>query len=308
MQKGYKDKKKTDFKTTNSILVSNLPLLAKKNTYFKKSLNMKTIFYEDVYRCNSRSEAFELLSGTEAEKAMTEHIESKFGSVAEFETFSYDIESILNRLGFTKTMGMAADETMIHEGDNYDQKIDSLLGDKQKGQTNKTGEKLDDEVELLKEEISFDQMLVDSSDVQQKLEKDNEKTKFDTQADEAINLLDQTRVAQVQQENKEKDKVSLKLDQPIKKTGFLKFDSYESKLKMMDTSLFLFGLKLHRQVGVVSFVDADFANTISITSKVFEDKTLAECCQIVNHGLIDAGYFGDPMEVPTLKGINDFDL
>ena len=120
MQKGYREKKKVDFKTTNSILVSNLPLLAKKNTYFKKTLNMKTIFYEDVYRCNSRSEAFELLSESEAEKAMTEHIESKFGSVAEFETFSYDMEAILNKLGFTKTMGMAADENMIDEGDNFD--------------------------------------------------------------------------------------------------------------------------------------------------------------------------------------------
>ena len=40
-------------------------------------------------------------------------------------------------------------------------------------------------------------MLVDSTDVKERLEKDKKKSKNDKLAEDAINLLDQTRVAQV---------------------------------------------------------------------------------------------------------------
>ena len=44
LQDGYQHKKKGEFKTTNYVMVSNMPLLVKKKTYFKKSLNVKTVF------------------------------------------------------------------------------------------------------------------------------------------------------------------------------------------------------------------------------------------------------------------------
>jgi hypothetical protein len=36
------------------------------------------------------------------------------------------------------------------------------------------------------------------------------------------------------------------LDKFISRGGFLRFKDYHSKLKMMNTALFLFGMKLHR--------------------------------------------------------------
>lgn len=39
---------------------------------------------------------------------------------------------------------------------------------------------------------------------------------------------------------------------------------------MMDTALYLFGMKLYRQEGSIEFFDADFMNTIKIKSKDFE--------------------------------------
>ena len=40
---------------------------------------------------------------------------------------------------------------------------------------------------------------------------------------------------------------------------------------MMDSAMFLFGLKLHRQEGHVRFYDADFLNTMSVKSPLFVD-------------------------------------
>jgi len=36
------------------------------------------------------------------------------------------------------------------------------------------------------------------------------------------------------------------MDKAVGRTGFIKFKDYESKLKMMNTPLFLFGMKLHQ--------------------------------------------------------------
>ena len=57
-----------------------------------------------------------------------------------------------------------------------------------------------------------------------------------------------------EQRKKERDKFGL--EKPIRRKGFLKFASYKSKLRMMDTALFLFGMKLHRQEGSIEFFDA----------------------------------------------------
>ena len=43
---------------------------------------------------------------------------------------------------------------------------------------------------------------------------------------------------------------------------------------MMDTALYLFGMKLYRQKDCIEFFDADFMNTIYIKSEEFHGKTL----------------------------------
>ena len=73
-------------------------------------------------------------------------------------------------------------------------------------------------------------------------------------------LFDSKRQAKMQAENKEIERSFLK--NAVSRNGFIRFGDYTSKLKMMDTALFLFGLKLHRQEENIKFYDADFLNTI----------------------------------------------
>ena len=65
-------------------------------------------------------------------------------------------------------------------------------------------------------------------------------------------------------ELRKKEISKLGLDRPVSRSGLLKFKTYEDKLKMMDTPLFLFGMKLHRHYYNIEFYDADFANTLLI--------------------------------------------
>ena len=109
-----------------------------------------------------------------------------------------------------------------------------------------------------------------------------------------------------EQRKKEKDKFGL--DKPIRRWGFFKFDSYRSKLKMMDTALFLFGMKLHRQDGSIEFFDADFSNTLTISNPSFIDKTLNDACMMINETLLNSGYSGKLMEIGQLKEIDDYNL
>ena len=76
----------------------------------------------------------------------------------------------------------------------------------------------------------------------------------------------------------------------------------------MDTSLFLFGMKLHRQEGAIEFFDADFSNTICVRSAAFEDQTLGDSCKIINEVLESTGFNSKNLTIGTLKGIDDFDL
>jgi hypothetical protein len=98
------------------------------------------------------------------------------------------------------------------------------------------------------------------------------------------------------------------LERPIKRDAFIKFKSYESKLEMMDTALFLFGMKLHNQQGSIEFYDADFCNTLTISSPYFVDKSLADCQKVINESLRLSGFSGSLLQVGTLKDIDDFDL
>lgn len=54
--------------------------------------------------------------------------------------------------------------------------------------------------------------------------------------------LDEQRAAQYV---RARERYHLGLDREVGRSGFLQFDSYLSKLKMMDHPLFLFGMKLH---------------------------------------------------------------
>lgn len=99
------------------------------------------------------------------------------------------------------------------------------------------------------------------------------------------------------------------LDNAVLRSGFIIFDDYATKLKMMDHPLFLFGLKLHDMPGAVEFFDADFCNCLVIKSDSFEEATLKQCCEMLNQMLLRNGFMGDLLEVGKLKDISeDFDL
>lgn len=89
---------------------------------------------------------------------------------------------------------------------------------------------------------------------------------------------------------RKKEMEKLGLNKPISRSGFIKFNSYYNKALMMDTALFLFGMKLHRHQYSIEFFDADFANTLLIQSNSFTDRTLGECCRKVNEILVRSGF------------------
>lgn len=100
----------------------------------------------------------------------------------------------------------------------------------------------------------------------------------------------------------------MKLDQEITMSGVIEFKNYEAKLKMMDTALFLFGMRLFSMKGNIRFYDSDFLNTVMVSSPIFENRTLGECCQIINDALRTSGFPGKALTVGTLKDLSDFDL
>lgn len=65
------------------------------------------------------------------------------------------------------------------------------------------------------------------------------------------------------------------LEEPVYMEVFIKFKDRHSKLKMMDTALYLFGMKLYRQKESIEFFDADFLNIIYVKSDDFVDKSLS---------------------------------
>lgn len=91
-------------------------------------------------------------------------------------------------------------------------------------------------------------------------------------------------------------------------SGVIEFENYESKLKMMNSALFLFGMRLYQMKGNLSFFDSDFLNTIMISSPIFENRTLGECCEIINEVLKSSGFGQSLLKVGILKDLNDFDL
>jgi hypothetical protein len=95
------------------------------------------------------------------------------------------------------------------------------------------------------------------------------------------------------------------LDKTVSRSGFITFNDYLPKLKMMDHPLFLFGLKLYEMPQAVEFFDADFCNTLVVKSDLFESLSLKECCDILNQSLVQNGYLGSLLEVGKLKDVSD---
>ena len=116
------------------------------------------------------------------------------------------------------------------------------------------------------------------------------------------NQLDDQKAAQA---IRERERELMGLDQPIYRSGFITFDDYETKLKMMDHPLFLFGLKLYDMPGTVEFFDADFCNTLVVRSDLFEGQSLADCCRWLNGALSSNGYHGPELQVGQLKDITE---
>ena len=118
--------------------------------------------------------------------------------------------------------------------------------------------------------------------------------------------VDEQRAAQYV---RHRERELLGLDQAVARSGFITFDSYQSKLRMMDHPLFLFGLKMHDMPGAVEFYDADFCNALVIKSDLFEQVALKECCSMLNQILVRSSYMSNLLEVGQLKDISeDFDL
>ena len=67
------------------------------------------------------------------------------------------------------------------------------------------------------------------------------------QKEEAEEFVTERRLNELKEELNKKEQEKLGLERPITRNAFLKFADYSSKLKMMNTALFLFGMKLHKQ-------------------------------------------------------------
>ena len=80
------------------------------------------------------------------------------------------------------------------------------------------------------------------------------------------------------------------LDKPILANGVLEFESYEAKLKMLQSPLYKFGnlsliLGLYHFFNNIEFFDCDFANVLQIKTTAFEKRTLGECMVQINEML-----------------------
>lgn len=78
------------------------------------------------------------------------------------------------------------------------------------------------------------------------------------------------------------------LDNPIRIQGFMEFSDYYTKLKMMNSPMFLLGLKLFNSS--MEFYDADFCHVLQVYSQAFVNKEFVECCDLINSTLTSNNY------------------
>lgn len=82
---------------TNLIMFNNLPVLNTKSTFYNKSNKIiKSVTFEDVYRCLEKTEAKRMLSDTTAEQEMERLLVKYYGgAMQKVEFINYDAERIV---------------------------------------------------------------------------------------------------------------------------------------------------------------------------------------------------------------------
>ncbi len=78
-------------------------MLSKKKTFFSKTEPVKTILFEDIYRCVDRKEAEMLLIDPYAEEELIRHLQERYGLIDDFFFINYDVEKILAKVGENMT-------------------------------------------------------------------------------------------------------------------------------------------------------------------------------------------------------------
>ena len=179
-------------------------------------------------RCLDKTEAESLLCDTFAEGELMDHLSKQYGPVKDLFHINYNPQEILNRF-MRGGKNVSTDE--IQE---FEQAL-SKAANQQSGFSEEQKE-LSQRVE----EASFDDLL--------KLCKED----LDTTAGDKDDPLEPKKKSKkgnvdlVVEDLRKKEKKLLGLDRQVSRSGFLVFEDRLSKLRMMQTPLFLFGMKLYR--------------------------------------------------------------
>ena len=245
-------------------------------------------------RSLDKNEAEALLNDPFAQDELEKHLIAKFGPVSDLFHINYRVKDIMNRyIKHGKSVGN--DEIM-----DFEQVLISRGG-------NESGSLQHDEAKQMIEEASFEDLLAlakDELNIELEYGEKSKKKKKDT-----LMKPNTSQAETVVEDLRKKERKLLGLDKQISRSGFLVFEDRISKLKMMNTPLFLFGMKLFRQNGHLEFFDADFCNTILVKSEDLVDTTLRDTCSILNEMLTKAGFEGNLLKVGKLKDLaGDFDL
>eukprot|EP00347_Sterkiella_histriomuscorum_P022335 403330842 len=302
LQKNFETE--SHFKETNYILFRNLPLLNKRKN--PSGLNVvRPVLHLDIVNSTSKEEAGRILNDEMASEELLSHLEKRFGQIENFFFINYKPNMIIDT--YNKTMFKVKVDEMQEFERNIQTKVDSRQGKKTSSEIvgtdseiNQENPLFDDLIQLASEEF----MKAEEEDILEEQSKRNKKS-----TPKSKKRLNQEQEEQVIEQVKSKEKEMLGLNKQINRTGFIKFKTYEEKLRMMAHPLFLFGMKLYTQEQSIEFFDADFCNTITVQSPYFEDKTLGHCCKLINEFLIKSGNKQSQLVIGTLKGMKDeFDL
>lgn len=299
LQEGFENKKPGSVKS-NHIFYTNLPLLVKKRSYIKQSTDIvKNITYEDIMRCLDKNEAEQLLHDSFAQDELVRHLTQKYGSIKEMFHINYKTQDILLRF-VRHGRGVGTDE--IQEFEDAIQRVIRNANDYA-------------EDEMLDSVTAREKKLVEEASFEDLLDLANEGLQEDAKGAEAKGTEERNKkvskaAAVVAEDLRRKERKVIGLDRQVNRAGFIVFKDRVSKLKMMNTPLFLFGMKLYHQIGHMEFFDADFCNTVLVRSDELVDRTLREANQIINEMLLKAGFEGELLKIGKLKdlGSDEFDL
>jgi hypothetical protein len=274
-----------------------MPLLVKKRSYLNQSTDIvKNVTYDDVVKCTDREEAEKLINDTFASDKFTEHIEKTFGKVKSLFHINYKKLEIIYK--FLKTNHSVT----MDEIKQFEETLSASQGNSSNHLEGK------DEVKLI-EESSFEDLLNLTKDEFSSLDTPASATDGSSKKKKGKEMEKLGPNKNVLEDIKKKDSELIGLENQIFRSGFLVFEDRISKLKMMNSPLFLFGMKLFRQTGHMEFFDSEFCTTVLISSDIFSNITLRESCSIINEMLLKTGFEGDLLKIGKLKDLGDeFDL